>query len=73
MADMHQQMNPMMMSMMRAGPQAVPLPQRLELHERMMASHLEALRRVRAAAGPLHAALDDRQKRIADGLIMGMM
>lgn len=52
---------------------AVPLPQRLELHERMMASHLEALRRVRAAAGPLYAALDDRQKRIADTLMMGMM
>jgi hypothetical protein len=73
MADMHQQMVPMMMPMMQAGPQAVPLPQRLELHERMMASHLEALRRFSAAAGPLYAALDDRQKRIADGLIMGMM
>lgn len=73
MADMHQQTMPMMMSMMQAGPQAVPLPQRLELHERMMASHLEALRRFRGAAGPLYSALDDRQKRIADGLIMGMM
>ena len=51
----------------------MPLPQRLELHERMMASHLEALRRVRAAAGPLYAALDDRQKRAADTLMMGMM
>jgi hypothetical protein len=69
MADMHGQMMPMM----QGGPQAVPLPQRLELHERMMASHLEALRRVRAAAGPLYAALDDRQKRIADTLMMGMM
>ena len=69
MADMHQQMMPMM----QGGPQTVPLPQRLELHERMMTSHLEALRRVRTAAGPLYAALDDRQKRIADGLMMGMM
>lgn len=73
MADMHGQMMPMMMPMMQGGPQAVPLTQRLELHERMMASHLEALRRVRAAAGPLYAALDDRQKRIADSLTMGMM
>ena len=69
MADMHGQMMPMM----QGGPQAVPLPQRLELHERMMASHLEALRRVRAAAGPLYAALDDRQKRTADTLMLGMM
>ena len=73
MADMHQQMMPMMMSMMQGGSQTMPLPQRLELHERMMTSHLEALRRVRAAAGPLYVALDDRQKRIADGLMMGMM
>ena len=73
MADMHGQMMPMMMPMMQGGPQAVPLPQRLEWHERMMASHLEALRRVRAAAGPLYAALDDRQKRIADSLMTGMM
>jgi hypothetical protein len=69
MAEMHGQMMPMM----QGGPQATPLPQRLELHERMMTSHLEALRQIRAAAGPLYAALDDRQKRIADGLMMGMM
>lgn len=69
MAELHQQMMPMM----QGGPQTTPLPQRLELHERMMTSHLEALRRVRAAAGPLYAVLDDRQKRIADGLMMGMM
>lgn len=69
MADMHGQMMPMM----QQGPQAMPLAQRLELQERMMTLHLEALRRVRSAAGPLYAALDERQKRVADQLMVGMM
>ncbi|MGK7865602.1 Spy/CpxP family protein refolding chaperone [Falsiroseomonas sp. E2-1-a4] len=67
------EMQEQMMPMMQGGPQAAPLPQRLEMHERMMTSHLEALRRVRGAAGPLYAALDEGQKRIADTLMMGMM
>jgi hypothetical protein len=69
MAEIHQQMMPMMFP----GPQLVPLPRGLELHEQMMVSRLEALRRLKAAAGPLYDALDERQKRIADGLVMGMM
>ena len=69
MVDMHGQMMPMM----QQGPQAMPLAQRLELQERMMTLHLEALRRVRSAAGPLYAALDERQKRVADQLMVGMM
>ena len=64
MSDMHKRMT-------QSDPPAA-LPQRLDQHEQMMASHLEALRRLKAAAGPLYAALDERQKRVADDLIMGM-
>lgn len=48
------------------------LPERLDLHEQMMTSHLEALRRLKTAAGPLYAVLNDQQKRAADDLIMRM-
>jgi hypothetical protein len=69
MVEMHQQMVPTMFP----GPLLVPLPRRLDLHEQMMVARLDALRRLKAAAGPLYDALDERQKRMADGLVMGMM
>ncbi|WP_371349393.1 Spy/CpxP family protein refolding chaperone [Ancylobacter sp. IITR112] len=57
-----------MMMMGAQGPAA--LPQRLELHERMLAARLDALRRLKGALGPLYAAFDDAQKRTADQLLM---
>jgi hypothetical protein len=49
----------------------------IDLHERMLAARLEALRRMKAALEPLYAVLDDRQKRTADELLapspMGFM
>lgn len=63
MVGMHQQM--------MDGGRPTTLPQRLDWHEQMMASHLDALRRVKAAAGPLYAILSDQQKRVADSLIKG--
>lgn len=45
----------------------------LERHEKMMASHLDGLRAIRAAAQPLYAALSDEQKKNADELLSGPM
>jgi LTXXQ motif family protein len=53
------------------------LLQQIDLHERMLVTRLEALRRMKAALQPLYAALDDAQKRMADDLLapspMGFM
>jgi len=48
------------------------LPQRLDLHEAMLASHLEQLRKTKSAANALYAVLSDDQKKIADKAVMGM-
>ncbi len=48
------------------------LPQRLDLHEAMLASHLEQLRKTKAAASALYAVLSDDQKRVADKSALGM-
>lgn len=65
-AELHEQVLP-------GGRPPAGLPQRLEVQERMAAAHLAALQRLRAAAGPLYAALDAQQKRLADGLMVGML
>ena len=49
------------------------LPQRLDLHEATLVSHLEQLRKTKAAANALYAVLSDDQKKIADKAAMGMM
>ncbi|HEY7610328.1 MAG TPA: Spy/CpxP family protein refolding chaperone [Alphaproteobacteria bacterium] len=49
------------------------LPQRLDLHEAMLVSHLEQLRKTKAAATALYAVLSDDQKKIADGAMLGTM
>ena len=68
-----------MADMMTAMPGGMPpsqsaasqtLPQRVEAHERMLATRLDALRQLKAALEPLYAALDDKQKRTADELLM---
>ena len=51
---------------------AVTLPQRVDIHEKMMSAHLEMERRFQAATKPLYDALNDQQKKLADSLIKGM-
>jgi hypothetical protein len=63
---------------MMSGAAAGETPmQRIELHERMLSTRLEGLGRLKAALGPLYAALDESQKAVADKLLMpapmGMM
>ena len=48
-------------------------PQRLDMHEAMLASHLEQLRKTKAAANALYAVLSDAQKKVADEEAMGMV
>ena len=64
MKDMHQ-------GMMQPG-KPVTLLQGIEMHEKMMTSRLEMLRKVQAAVTPLYAILSDEQKKIADGLMKEM-
>ena len=51
------------------------LPDRLAMREKMMAAHLDALRKLTNAVTPLYAAFSVEQKKTADDLIapMGMM
>jgi LTXXQ motif family protein len=64
-------------AMMDAHPAAAAtpmrLPERLGLHEKMLAAHLEALGKLNAALTPLYAALSDEQKQTADELMLGPM
>lgn len=68
MADMMTAMQGGMMSSQTGAPQA--LPQRVEAHERMLATRLEALHQLTTALEPLYAVLDDKQKQTADKLLM---
>jgi hypothetical protein len=65
-------MNGMHQQMMQAGMPAT-LPARLDLQEKMLLAHLEALKGMRAALDPLYASLSDEQKKIADELMLGPM
>jgi LTXXQ motif family protein len=58
---------------MMGSAQTGSLPERLATREKMMAAHLEALRKFKAAIDPLYAALSDEQKKTADELLMGPM
>jgi len=59
--------------MMGSSQTTATLPEKLALHEKMMTTHLEALRRLKAAVDPLYAALGPEQKKSADELLMGPM
>jgi hypothetical protein len=48
-------------------------PTALERREKAMTAHLEGVRSVRAAVGPLYAAFSDAQKKTADELMAGPM
>jgi hypothetical protein len=58
---------------MMGGMQAGTLPEKLATQEKMIAAHLEALRKFKAAVDPLYAALGDEQKKTADELLIGPM
>jgi hypothetical protein len=69
MGAMHQQM-------VQGGFPAT-LPDRLDLREKMLSAHLDALKSFRTAVEPLYASFTDEQKKTADELMlrpmMGMM
>jgi len=48
------------------------LPERLNMMEQHMTMHLESMRAIKAVLQPLYSVLSDDQKKIADGLMMGM-
>lgn len=48
---------------------SIGLLQQIYLHERILVTRLEALRRMKAALQPLYAAFDDKQKRTAEDLL----
>jgi hypothetical protein len=61
---------------MMAMNQAATLPDKLAAREKMMSARLDAVRKLKAAAEPLYAALSADQKKTADEIMvspMGMM
>jgi hypothetical protein len=52
---------------------AVALPEKLAARETMLMAHLEAVRKLTAAADPLYIALNADQKRTADEIMLGPM
>src|SRR5262252_2982195 len=64
-------MGEMMSGGMMGSAQTATLPDKLALREKMMTAHLEALRKFKAAADPLYAALSEEQKKTADELLIG--
>jgi hypothetical protein len=57
---------------MMSGGMPSTMPERMQWHDQMMSSRLEALKALRAAAVPLYNALSPEQKQTADALMMGM-
>ncbi len=64
MKDMHEEM--------MSQSNAMALPQRVDMHEKIMTAHLEMHRKFQAATKPLYDALNDQQKKMADNLIKWM-
>jgi hypothetical protein len=65
-----------MMAAMVANRGLGTFPERLALHEKLMTTRLDELRKEKGAADALYAALNDEQKKVADELLsrsMGMM
>jgi len=59
--------------MSQRGTSTVSLPERLEEHEQLLGSQLDAIRAMNKALKPLYATLSDDQKKIADQLFWGPM
>ena len=53
--------------------QSANLPDRLDQHEQLMATQLDAVRAMNKSLKPLYAALSDDQKKTADQLFWGPM
>lgn len=68
-------MKDMRASMMSQGEKSEALPDRLALHEKMLSTRLDAVRRLKSVALPLYASFNDEQKKTADEILspMGMM
>ena len=58
--------------MMGSG-QATTLPDKLAVREKIIAAHLDGLRRFAAAVDPLYATFTPEQKKTADELLIGPM
>ena len=65
-------MSSMPSGMPMMGP-AATLPEKLTMHEKMMAANLDGLRKFKTAVEPLYAALNADQKKTADELMVGPM
>jgi hypothetical protein len=52
---------------------ATTLPDKLAMHEKMMAAHLDGLRTLKTAVEPLYASFNADQKKTADELMIGPM
>jgi hypothetical protein len=61
------------MQQMMQGGMPASLPERLDLHEKMLSAHLDRVKDIEAALSPLYAVLSDEQKKLADQLIMSPM
>ncbi|PWC58959.1 Spy/CpxP family protein refolding chaperone, partial [Azospirillum sp. TSH20] len=48
-------------------------PDRLAVQQKVLATRLDAMKALEAAAKPLYAALSDEQKKVADQLFAGPM
>ena len=59
--------------MSQRGTSTVSLPERLEEHEQLLGTQLDAIRAMNKALKPLYAALSDDQKKTADQLFWGPM
>ncbi len=59
--------------MSQRGTSTVSLPERLEEHEQVLATQLDAIRAMNKALKPLYAALSDHQKKTAEQLFWGPM
>jgi hypothetical protein len=67
-----QGMHDQMIQMMSSSTNPIAMPERMQWHEQMMSSRLEALKKLRSAAVPLYNALSAEQKQIADNLLWMM-
>lgn len=57
------------MQAMQSAGQPATAPQQIERRVALLSAHVEAMRAVGAAAGPLYAALSEEQRRTADDLM----
>jgi hypothetical protein len=62
-----------MQSMMMGMNQAGSLPDKLAAQEKILTGRLDAIHKLKAAADPLYAALNDDQKKSADELMISPM